>query len=59
MWNTLKTISNPQQALNDMIQGNPQLQQIVQMSNGDPKQAFYSLAEQKGIDPEYILNMLK
>lgn len=59
MWNNLKTLSNPQQAINNMIQSNPQLNQIMQMSKGDPKQAFYSLAQQKGIDPNYILNMLK
>ena len=59
MWNNLKTISNPQQMLNNMLQSNPQLQQVIQMSKGDPKQAFYTLAEQKGIDPNYILDMLK
>ena len=59
MWNNLKTISNPQQAIQQALQNNPQLQQLMQMCNNDPKQAFYNLAQQKGIDPDYILNMLK
>ena len=59
MWNTLKTISNPGQALNNMIQSNPQLKEAMEMSNGDPQKAFYSLAEKKGINPEDILNLLK
>ncbi len=59
MWNNLRTISNPQQALNNLIKENPQIQQLMQLSNNDPKQAFYSLAKEKGIDPDYILNMLK
>lgn len=59
MWNNLKTISNPQQAINQALQNNPQIQQLIQLSNGNPEQAFYTLAKQRGIDPNDILNMLK
>ena len=41
---------------------NPQFAQVVQIVNsmgGDPKTAFYKLAEQRGIDPNSILSMLK
>lgn len=44
------------------IQSNPQMQNIysmIQNSNQSPKELFYKLAEEKGIDPNTILNMLK
>ena len=53
---------NPQLLLNQMMTNNPQMKQvmdIIKQAGGDPKKAFYSLAEQKGVDPEEILNMLK
>ena len=53
---------NPQLLINQMMMNNPQLKQvmdIVNKSGGDPKKAFYTLAEQKGVDPNEILNMLK
>ena len=59
MWNNLKNLNNPQQVINQAIQNNPQIKQLLQLSNGDYKQAFYNLAQQKGIDPDYIINMLK
>lgn len=49
-----KNSNNPQQLLNSMIQTNPQMQSIyalIKSSNKSPKDLFYSLAEQKGIDP--------
>lgn len=42
-----------------MMQSNPQLASVMQMANGDPKKAFYALAEQKGVNPDEILNALK
>ena len=53
---------NPQLMLNQLMTSNPQLKQamdIINQSGGDPKKAFYVLAEQKGVDPNEILNMLK
>ena len=41
---------------------NPQMQQAIDFINqcgGDPQKAFYALAEQKGVDPNEILNALK
>ena len=47
---------NPQQ----IIQQNPMLNQIMQTYKGqDLKSVFYSLASQKGIDPEAIINELQ
>ena len=53
---------NPQAMMNQLLTSNPNLKQVMDVINqhgGDPKQAFYALAEQKGVDPNEILNMLK
>ena len=53
---------NPTALLNQMMANNPQLKQImdvVQQNGGDPKTAFYSMADKMGVDPQEILNMLK
>lgn len=45
-----------------MIQNNPNLKQamdIVQQNGGDPRRAFYALCEQKGVDPQQILDVMK
>lgn len=60
--NNFKNSSNPQQFLNNYIKNNPQMQNIysmIQNSNKSPKELFYYIAQQKGIDPETILNMFK
>lgn len=36
-----------------------QVMDIVGQSGGDPKAAFYKMAEEKGVDPEQILPMLR
>lgn len=59
---TFKNSSNPQQLLNKYIQNNPQAQNIyfmLQNSNKSPKQLFYLMAKNKGIDPDSIISMLK
>ena len=40
---------------------NPELKQIIDTINaiGDPKKAFYALAEKLGKDPNEVLSMLK
>lgn len=45
-----------------MAKQNPQLRQAYEYVNangGDPKQAFYKMAQEKGIDPNEIINMIK
>ena len=62
MMSMVKSAGNPQAMLNQMMQNNPQMRQVMDLINqhgGDAKKAFYSLAEQRGIDPNQILNMLK
>ena len=58
----IKNSKNPQQMLMNMAQQNPQTKQIIDMINSSgqsPKDLFYQMAKQKGVDPNQILNMLK
>ena len=58
----VKAAKDPSTAINQMAMNNPQMQQVMQYINqngGDPRQAFYNLAQQKGVDPNYILNQLQ
>ena len=60
--NMLKSARNPKMMLQNMMQSNSQVKQVmqyVQQSGGDPKTAFYKLAEQRGVNPNEILQMLK
>ena len=43
------------------IQNNPQIKQVmdyVNQNGGDPKTAFYKLAQEKGVDPNEILKQV-
>ena len=53
---------NPQSTLNQLRMNNPQMKQVMDVVNqygGDPQKAFYAIAEQQGVNPQEILNMLK
>ena len=61
MMNSMRNATNPQAMFNQMVSQNPKMQEIMQYINengGDAKQAYYKMAEQKGIDPNYIINEL-
>ena len=47
--------------INNLLQSNPQLKSIVNMikNGGNPKQMFFEMAKQKGIDPNTILSQIK
>lgn len=47
--------------INQLLQQNPQLKSILNMvKNGsNPKQMFFEMAKQRGINPQSILNLLK
>jgi len=54
--------SNPQELLNNMIAGNPQLKNLMSMLNSSgmsPKQFFYQYAQQNGINPDQFIESLK
>lgn len=60
--NTIKNARNPSAMLSSMMANNPQLQQVmayVESQGGNAEQAFYNLAQQRGIDPQSILDQLK
>lgn len=62
MMNMVRSAGNPQAMLQSMVQNNPQMKQVmdlVSQSGGDPKTAFYRMAEEKGVDPDEILSLLK
>ena len=62
MMDMVRSSGNPSAMISQLAQNNPQLQNVMQLVNqagGDPKKAFYELAQQRGIDPNEILNMLK
>lgn len=61
MLNIVRMSNNPQAMLNQMMSQNPKLRQVmdyVNQSGGDPKAAFYKMAQEKGIDPNAIINQL-
>ena len=62
LYKTMQSMSNPKNALTTLMQKNPMVQQAVQLineSNKSPKELFYSMAQQQGVDPEQILSMFK
>ena len=59
MVNMFKGIKNPQAMAQQMLKQNPQLQTILNMSGGNPEQAFKTLAKQMNVNPDDIINMLK
>lgn len=62
MMNMVRSAGNPQAMLQSMVQNNPQMKQvmdIVGQSGGNPKAAFYKMDEEKGVDPEQVLSMLR
>lgn len=59
MISMLKNSPNPQALLNNLLAQNPQVTGLINQYGGNPKTAFYALAQQKGIDPNSILDMLK
>ena len=66
VYNTVRMAQNPNLAFQQMLKNNPQLyqrmqeiSQFISQTNGNPEQAFYMLAKQKGIDPETILSALR
>ena len=61
MMNAIKASANPQLALQSLLNQNPQMQQVYNLiqSSGNPQQLFYELAQQRGVDPNSILQQLQ
>ena len=59
---TVQMASNPQAAIQQLMQNNPAMKQAIDYVNangGNPKDAFYKLAKEQGVNPDDILNSLK
>lgn len=62
MLNAVRNSKNPNEMIAQLAMQNPQMQSVmqeVQRNGGDARKAFYAMAQQKGVDPNSILNMLK
>ena len=59
MITSVKAMQNPQAAVQQMMQQNPQVQSLITASNGDPKAAFYNLANKMNVNPDEVLSLLK
>ena len=58
----VQNAGDPQAILRQIMAQNPQYGQVMKLisdSGGDAQKAFYSLANQMGIDPAQIINALK
>ena len=61
MMGLLKNSSNPTAMLQSMAADNPQMKYVMDYVNangGDPKAAFYKMAQEKGVNPDSIISML-
>ena len=53
-------IQNPQAFLQNIARQNPQVQQAIQLCNSsNPRDIFYAMCNQRGINPNDILDQLK
>lgn len=57
----IKGIKNPNEMLLNMAKSNPQVNMLLNtMKNGgNPKDMFYEIAKQKGVNPDEIIEMAK
>ena len=59
LYNKFINSANPNYIIQQMLTQNPEINTLLQQANGDPRQAFYNLAQQRGINPNDILGMFK
>ena len=58
----IKSASNPQEMLNQIIQNNPNLKKVQEIGmqyGGDYEKAFRETAKQMGVDPDEFINSMK
>ena len=62
MMNAVQMAQNPQMALNQLMMNNPQLKQVMDLINqngGDVDKTIRTVAEQNGLRPEDIMELIK
>ena len=58
----IKSAQNPQALINQMMMNNPNMKRVMQIVNqygGDANRAFQEMAQQNGINPQEIMDMMK
>lgn len=60
IYSLYKSGGNPMTLMNNIAKSNPQMNNILSMiqRGANPQQLFYSLCQEKGVDPNMILNQL-
>ena len=61
LYKAVMSAQNPDTAMQQAAQSNPQLKETldyISKNGGNAKQLFYSMAQQKGRDPNIIINYL-
>ena len=61
LMNTIKNSGNPQMMLQQMMMKNPNIKQVMDYINangGNPKDAYYKMANDIGANPDDIINQL-
>ena len=59
--NSVRNAKDPSSMMNYLTHTNPQVQSVmnyVNQNGGDAKQAFFNLAQQRGVNPQTILSQL-
>ena len=58
--NLMGMYQNPYVLMSQMAQNNPQIAQVMKLCEGSsPKDVFYMLCQQRGVNPEDILKQLR
>lgn len=62
IFRSVKNAQNPNLMMQSLVQSNPQIKQVmdfISQNGGNAKQVFYAAAQQKGVDPNTIINQLQ
>ena len=62
LMHTVQMSANPQLALQQIINQNPNLKNVLNLANSNGvnlQQLFYTMAQQKGVDPQQVLRELQ
>ena len=57
LWNIYRSGGNPAAVLNQIVGSNPSLQNI--MRSGNLKDTFYQMCNERGVNPDSILNQFR
>ena len=60
MMGMLSAVKDPQKALMQVAQQNPQLNAVMQMCQGrNPQEVFYEECKKSGVNPDEVMNLLR